>query len=1800
MPRFDIDEDSPLYTGPPALSAGNNDLISPKDLAPPAPPQMPTRFSNPATPAFPKPSSDSIAATMQAFQNAPNIGVDQFKMAKSGVANFRNPEGGNNFYNRYNTTGMRDVYDKLGFSPFRDNDEVYNKHASMWDDFQRAGAQSFQNAKVAFFQDHFGKMSDRDAAKAQQKAMAIGTSTKGGVVGWTANAGLNLGYTFGVMAELAVEEIALGIAETGLIAATGATFGAAAPLAAANAGVMAGRATRAFGKIGSAWKTAGSLRRSLANLKDASKARTFFKNAGNFINPLEKTTAFLKKGKAWGTATNLERFATVTRGAGQFYGDVQNVRLAYGEGALEGGHVQIEKENEFYDAFIENKGRTPNKEEAVKIRTLAQQAGEATAIVNMPFIMYSNKLLFDGLVRPKKPVMDIFSVKGRDILFDPKKAVTEAYSKMPSWFSKQAMYIRNPRMVGRKLKDYTASSFPEGLQELGQEIISGSTGDIYADKYQAQFEGNAERGGLYSFIADNVKQQASVEGFETFMSGFLIPAMIGPVTNNLQHVKNSKKTLSDLSMRWSDPKEWTRLKGNRESALNETVEKLNQFYADPTKYLNSDLNNMQLQTAARQAENDAEEAGDTKGLHDIKDASGMDHVLTALEMGRFDTTMQRLADMKNISAEDIAESYPHLTQEKFNNILDKNIERGNKIKARWDFTQERFVNPFDSQKFKVGTKEHTEEAIQESAWNDARNELIYNQTTFDRALERSASILETAHTESGLSKTPFSQFNALFNIGDATKELEILKQEASALDGEFIDPSQKKLAKEKQKSLELLSAYTEALDTGLGNTLDEVMPADDVAALQKAFNNYTKHIAKVNGDHIKVDKMQETFKKVMDVNMLTGRADAANSAVNKLLDPKNFLAQQKRTTNVFKQLVANKENEIKKSLQDFIKAMDKNDMLNELYEAGAFFDPKDLLKLEEEGIVPNTFYSVAKEGHEIAASSEEYGKAMSILRKYLKTGSLTNIDTGLSGDPYNTTGRDKLKNDKRTLEDYAKQYGFDIDAPQTKVPLIQVLQTIADKKNKNSTAREKELARKLMEVADKNYFVNFVTDQTQAGTYSEVTQTVIDARWSSHDYKQGREGAALEEVILKQEMHRIASEAVSKDASFKKEMSSLMQEARMKYDMLSAEDKASLQDSNKREFEGLSTPEGFVAEAMSNEKFQKFLGTVTTRTDASIQTGWKAFVDKVLRRINLLLNGTPNGTVLNTAMNLITAKIDSMYSSITPKAGKAGETIKETIRPDAISRETSMAELRSKHPDFAKSILAMYKAENEAKAMRGDALLDDDYLNKNDEQIYTSPVFLNWFKSPYFKKKEDAIKAYNLTVPKPGQQTSGVEAKKADIEKRRQEEIGTKESRSFTDDDGITWTVTLSENKDGKITRTKGEKNGKIIGQIENKYPKELSNEKIYETENVEGHDYSIIEKVKVEGKRTDKINAKYDAELAALESQSTSNASGTTSAKEDVTDAEYAEFELNGFVSRIRIITIAEKVKNKEALSQKEKEIQNAKEQEIQQYIDDSVAAVPSHINRDMQTKLRALGYRKSSKKATDGKTIIKGWDAMGPAEAWKIVYQGLTREERTEIELADQAAIREELAQQRLQIRAEVQNEIDSAETYEEVMAVRTELLSELSNNPLLSSAAGFKSTELENLIDVRLDQIKLSVTFDKVTEGMTIILNDGRNTPAEVISKDNTGKFMVVAPVSDLTQEEFIKEDEMEEKVKYINSTALQNSEVEEEGSEITDEDNKTSNESVEKASEIVTSPEFMDRAFDQSDTDNNWEDEINTCE
>jgi len=130
---------------------------------------------------------------------------------------------------------------------------------------------------------------------------------------------------------------------------------------------------------------------------------------------------------------------------------------------------------------------------------------------------------------------------------------------------------------------------------------------------------------------------------------------------------------------------------------------------------------------------------------------------------------------------------------------------------------------------------------------------------------------------------------------------------------------------------------------------------------------------------------------------------------------------------------------------------------------------------------------------------------------------------------------------------------------------------------------------------------------------------------------------------------------------------------------------------------------------------------------------------------------------------------------------------------------------------------------------------------------------------------------------------------KADIEQRREEELGSMESRSFTDDEGNTNEVILKEDKNGKtVYFRKYDKEGNFLGQHEATYKKELSNEDIYKLHNADEYTYTPVRKLKVEGKRADKINAKYDAELAKL--------GGGTNTVTGVSNLKLSDVSIKGF----------------------------------------------------------------------------------------------------------------------------------------------------------------------------------------------------------------------------------------------------------------------------------------------------------------
>ena len=324
---------------------------------------------------------------------------------------------GANFERYYGTR----LYNKLGFSPYRDNDALYNKHMTMGDQFVRAASQ-FDNLALGtfinsakntgkFFTDPLSP--DIESAKDFEKAMAVGSVTTGGIGGFAANTFLNTAYMIGMASEFLTEEFALAAATTYSGGISGAVT---VPAMFAKAGVF----TKGLVKLGEMGAKAGKNLDNFANARKAFEAGTkiqdFGKAASNVNNfrqvfnkvasgaadmliPFDNTISALKK-------TNYTNDYAKTVGvAGAFIDDMIQIKTGVNEAVLEGGMVKLNATKDLIDQYRDINGTDPEGEDLANIEAIADHQARVTAFYNLPAIMVTNKLLFSTMMLPLTKMM---------------------------------------------------------------------------------------------------------------------------------------------------------------------------------------------------------------------------------------------------------------------------------------------------------------------------------------------------------------------------------------------------------------------------------------------------------------------------------------------------------------------------------------------------------------------------------------------------------------------------------------------------------------------------------------------------------------------------------------------------------------------------------------------------------------------------------------------------------------------------------------------------------------------------------------------------------------------------------------------------------------------------------------------------------------------------------------------------------------------------------------------------------------------------------------------------------------------------------------------------------------------------------------------------------------------------------------------------------------------------------------------------------------------------------------------------
>ena len=121
---------------------------------------------------------------------------------------------GSNFDRYYHSPNFA----QLGFHPYADNESQYNQVSSWWDENARARSQ-YWNVFGTGFLSTYNSLSDLGSgnffrpdpyeAEAYADAMRIGNSTQEGTGAFFNNLMLNSAYTVGIMANIALEELAM-------------------------------------------------------------------------------------------------------------------------------------------------------------------------------------------------------------------------------------------------------------------------------------------------------------------------------------------------------------------------------------------------------------------------------------------------------------------------------------------------------------------------------------------------------------------------------------------------------------------------------------------------------------------------------------------------------------------------------------------------------------------------------------------------------------------------------------------------------------------------------------------------------------------------------------------------------------------------------------------------------------------------------------------------------------------------------------------------------------------------------------------------------------------------------------------------------------------------------------------------------------------------------------------------------------------------------------------------------------------------------------------------------------------------------------------------------------------------------------------------------------------------------------------------------------------------------------------------------------------------------------------------------
>ena len=645
------------------------------------------------------------------------------------------------------------------------------------------------------------------------------------------------------------------------------------------------------------------------NVSNTFKKVMQFENEFNDVSKLRKvyqTLNDVRKESPIGSFTNFYRFS-------------KEYNMAASEARFERAQSFTDYVAKGEQEFSDKMGRPMNASEKAKLESEAMDVSNANGMTNIALLYAMNRINMGNVLRTGLGLSKVIEKESEDIAGEIAMRSLKPKNRLEKYFAERAEKaaakkaekagetaaiegaVEKPAPVtadkpdpfmaksdikafsnewlkgkGNSIYRWFTDSSWEGAQEVAQNVSSKYWNNYYTERNKlskdTRDDWNAMLGIGEQAITDATKSQLSKEGFDTFLSGFVIGVPSVAMNLGMGHIKN---------------KIFSKAHAEQETKVKQTVDFLNNWAKSPLQFFDRKLEGYINQVEIAHGMKEAVKQGNMYAFKNLQRQAFQEFALAAHRAGKLDATLDYMENAaKDLSDEDFKTTFgidsDAVNKKTAHEYVSSLKQQAKDFVEVYDDTVRRAPNPYKANKYKLGSKEYIENAIKQVAWDKTLEQYAFERHAHQDTIIRYKDIL--AANQKRLGGMAYTEFFNLTNEEHLDKEIYILKEalQIEKIAGVRLSPDQRKDLNQKRDRLEMLEKWKSAFNgqfDGYG-----VHPVR--AAL------FAKHINMVqeqnNLPKLDAADVKASFTDLMDLYKFNKDQRQAITNLNYLADPENF------------------------------------------------------------------------------------------------------------------------------------------------------------------------------------------------------------------------------------------------------------------------------------------------------------------------------------------------------------------------------------------------------------------------------------------------------------------------------------------------------------------------------------------------------------------------------------------------------------------------------------------------------------------------------------------------------------------------------------------------------------------------------------------------------------------------------------------------------------------------------------------------------------------------------------------------